>query len=142
MPAWPTDHDPFEADRHAIARLLQARGEAHAAAIVALSVYRPDHVDNWDGGQYEATLEVPPEFYGQVAGYGPTSSSTTTSTAYGHSPIPNFTKRTRSSTNPSRSKVSLFNSSIAASCAGSTGRTPVVSSVVRFRASRLGGEII
>ncbi|MEB3023570.1 hypothetical protein [[Mycobacterium] crassicus] len=68
MSAWPTDHDPFEADRHAIARLLQARGEAHAAAIVALSVYRPDHVDNWDGGQYEATLEVPPEFYDQVAG--------------------------------------------------------------------------
>lgn len=68
MPAWPVDSDPFEADRRAIARLLQARGEAHAAAIVALSVYRPDHVDNWVGGQYEATLEVPPEFYDQVAG--------------------------------------------------------------------------
>ncbi|MDM2496026.1 hypothetical protein PP564_13030 [Mycobacteroides abscessus] len=68
MSAWPTDRDPFEADRHAIARLLQARGESHAAAIVALSVYRPDHVDNWDGGQYEASLEVPPEFYDQVAG--------------------------------------------------------------------------
>lgn len=68
MSTWTADRDPFEADRHAIARLLQARGEPHAAAIVALSIYRPDHVDNWDGGQYEATLEVPPEFYDQVAG--------------------------------------------------------------------------
>ncbi|WP_421874659.1 hypothetical protein [Mycolicibacterium wolinskyi] len=66
MSAWPDHADPSEADRHAIARLLQARGEPQAAAIVALSVYHPEHVDNWDGGQYEAVLEVPPEFYDQV----------------------------------------------------------------------------
>ncbi|WP_319446110.1 MULTISPECIES: hypothetical protein [unclassified Mycobacterium] len=52
-----------EQDRHALARLLQARGEQHAAAIVAVSGYQDVCVDNWDGGQYEAVLAVPPELY-------------------------------------------------------------------------------
>ncbi|PJE02738.1 hypothetical protein [Mycobacterium sp.] len=68
MPAGHANSDPFEAERHAIARLLQSRDEPHAAAIVALSIYRPERVDNWDGGQYEAVLEVPPEFYDQATG--------------------------------------------------------------------------
>ncbi|RIT48808.1 hypothetical protein [Mycobacteroides abscessus] len=71
MPAWGTAHDRgdlYEADRHAIARLLQARGETAAAAIVAASVYHPDLVDNWNGGQYEAVLEVAPELYDQAGG--------------------------------------------------------------------------
>lgn len=53
----------YERDRQALAQLLQARGEQHAAAIVAVSSYRDDCVDNWDGGQYEVTLAVPPEAY-------------------------------------------------------------------------------
>ncbi|MBE5471750.1 hypothetical protein [Mycobacteroides abscessus] len=66
MSAWGTaddQRDLYEADRHAIARLLHARGKTEAAAIVAVSVYRPDLVDNWNGGQYEAVLEVAPELY-------------------------------------------------------------------------------
>ena len=47
----------------AIARLLQARGEDVAAGIVAVSNYRDFCVDNWDGGQYEAELAVPPQVY-------------------------------------------------------------------------------
>jgi hypothetical protein len=53
----------YEQDRQALARLLHARGEQHAAAIVAVSSYSDVCVDNWDGGQYEAILAVPPELY-------------------------------------------------------------------------------
>lgn len=71
MSAWGTaddQRDLYEADRHAIARLLHARGQTEAAAIVAVSVYRPDLVDNWNGGQYEAVLEVAPELYDKANG--------------------------------------------------------------------------
>ncbi|CPZ54761.1 Uncharacterised protein [Mycobacteroides abscessus] len=63
MSTWGAADDPgdqYEADRCAIAKLLDARGHAEAAAIVAVSVYRPDLVDNWNGGQYEAVLEGHP----------------------------------------------------------------------------------
>jgi hypothetical protein len=56
----------YEQDREALARLLQARGERHAAAIVAVSSYCDVCVDNWNGGQYEAVLAVPPELYDQA----------------------------------------------------------------------------
>jgi hypothetical protein len=49
--------------RHTVARLLQARGEHIAAAVAAVSSYQDFCVDNWDGGQYEAELAVPPEVY-------------------------------------------------------------------------------
>lgn len=52
-----------EQGRFAMARLLEARGDALAAAIVAVSAYQAVLVDNWDGGQYEAELAVPPEVY-------------------------------------------------------------------------------
>ena len=52
-----------EQARHTMARLLQARGEDVAAAVVAVSHYQDLCVDNWDGGQYEAELAVPPEVY-------------------------------------------------------------------------------
>jgi hypothetical protein len=55
-----------EQDRVALARLLQARGESHAAAIVAVSHYSDVCVDNWHGGQYEACLAVPAELYDQA----------------------------------------------------------------------------
>jgi hypothetical protein len=53
-------------DHHALAKLLLARDERLAAAVVAMSDYRSDCVDNWDGGQYEVTLAVPAEAYDQV----------------------------------------------------------------------------
>lgn len=59
------DHQ-YEQDRQAMARLLEARGEQFAAAIVAVSSYHDVCVDNWDGGQYEAVLAVPPELYDQA----------------------------------------------------------------------------
>ena len=45
-----------------------ARGERRAAGVVALSRYRSDRVDNFDGGQYEVTLEVSAEAYDQARG--------------------------------------------------------------------------
>lgn len=60
-----TDPDD-EQGRYAIARLLQSRGEQIAAAIVAVATYEAVFVDNWDGGQYEAVLAVPPELYDQA----------------------------------------------------------------------------
>lgn len=71
MSTWGTadsQADLYESQRCAIAQLLDARGHAEAAAIVAVSVYRPDLVDNWNGGQYEAVLEVAPELYDQATG--------------------------------------------------------------------------
>jgi hypothetical protein len=50
-------------ERQTMARLLQTRGEDVAAAIVAVSSYQDVFVDNWNGGQYEAELAVPPEVY-------------------------------------------------------------------------------
>lgn len=46
-------------ERRTMAELLMARGQRKAAAIVAVSGYRSDCVDNWDGGQYEVVLSVP-----------------------------------------------------------------------------------
>lgn len=46
-------------ERRTIAELLLARGHQKAAAIVAISGYRSDRVDNWDGGQYEVVLSLP-----------------------------------------------------------------------------------
>ena len=57
-----TERDDEQA-RQAMARLLHARGEAVAAAVAAVSNYQDHCVDNWDGGQYEAELAVPPELY-------------------------------------------------------------------------------
>lgn len=62
MSAWGTVDDQgdlHEADRHAIARLLHTRGQTEAASIVVVSVYRPDLVDNWNGGQYETVTPIP-----------------------------------------------------------------------------------
>lgn len=53
----------WEGRRHALAALLQARGFAHAAAIVAMSEYRTDYAgDNC----YDVTLAVPPHLYDRV----------------------------------------------------------------------------
>lgn len=46
-------------ERRTIAELLLARGLKKAAAIVAMSGYRSDCVDNWNGGQYEVVQSVP-----------------------------------------------------------------------------------
>lgn len=46
-------------ERRTMAELLLARGHQKAAAIVAMSDYRSDCIDNWDGGQYEVVLSVP-----------------------------------------------------------------------------------
>ena len=51
-----------------VAELLAARGQRQAAALVALSGLEAVHVDNWDGGQYEAHLSVPVALYDRVAG--------------------------------------------------------------------------
>ena len=62
-----TTSDPDdEQGRYAMARLLQSRDDQLAAAIVAVSTYEAVFVDNWDGGQYEAVLAVPPEVYDQA----------------------------------------------------------------------------
>jgi hypothetical protein len=50
----------FDRDRHALAQLLQARGEGHAAAIVAVSHYSTDYVGN---DKWNVTLAVPAELY-------------------------------------------------------------------------------
>jgi hypothetical protein len=56
-----TQRDPdSDQDRQAMARLLLSRGEDVAAAIVAVASYQEVLVDNWNGGQYEAELAVPP----------------------------------------------------------------------------------
>ncbi|MDT5287927.1 MAG: hypothetical protein QOF88_2816 [Mycobacterium sp.] len=52
-----------EQGRQAMAQLLQSRGEDVAAAIVAVSTYESVLVDNWNGGQYEGVLAVPPQLY-------------------------------------------------------------------------------
>ena len=46
-------------ERRTIAELLLARGHQKAAAIVAISGYRSDCVDNWNGGQHEVVLSIP-----------------------------------------------------------------------------------
>lgn len=55
-----------EQERQALAALLAARGEQAAAAIVAMSEWRADLVDNWNGGQYRGVLAVPPACYDLV----------------------------------------------------------------------------
>jgi hypothetical protein len=63
MWADPQSEPDDEQARHTMAKLLQARGEDVVAAVVAVSSYRDLCVDNWDGGQYETELAVPPEVY-------------------------------------------------------------------------------
>jgi hypothetical protein len=63
-----TAFEAAEGDRRLIAELLAARGQRQAAALVALSTLEAVHVDNWDGGQYEAHLSVPVALYDRVAG--------------------------------------------------------------------------
>jgi hypothetical protein len=58
----------YDRDRQALSQLLSARGEQHAAALVAVSAYRDEYVDGLDGGQYDAILAVPPELYDQARG--------------------------------------------------------------------------
>jgi hypothetical protein len=57
-----------EQQRQALAALPAARGEQAAAAIVAMSDWRTDLVDNWNGGQYRGVLAVPPTCYDVVDG--------------------------------------------------------------------------
>jgi hypothetical protein len=52
-----------ERDREAMCALLRARGQDEAALIVAAARWSTDCVDNWNGGQYEAVLSVPPVLY-------------------------------------------------------------------------------
>lgn len=54
-------NDVYDTMQHSLASLLTNRGHSLAAAVVAMSRYRCDRVDNLDGGQYETTLEVPAE---------------------------------------------------------------------------------
>jgi hypothetical protein len=46
-------------ERRTMAELLLTRGHQKAAAIVAMSEYRSDCVDSWDGGQFEVVLSIP-----------------------------------------------------------------------------------
>ena len=57
-----------EGDRRTLAELLAARGQRHAAAVVALSTFDAVQVDNWDGGQYEVHMSVPVALYDRVVG--------------------------------------------------------------------------
>ena len=57
-----------ERERKALAQLLCARGHAEIAALVAMCGFATYQVDNWDGGQYEAELSVPPAHYDSVSG--------------------------------------------------------------------------
>ncbi len=50
-----------ERERRTLVQLLDADGQPDLALVIAGSEYRSDCVDNWDGGQYEVTLGVPPE---------------------------------------------------------------------------------
>jgi hypothetical protein len=50
-----------------MAELLLARGHIKAAAVLAMSEYRADRVDNWDGGQFETVLSVPAALFDVVA---------------------------------------------------------------------------
>lgn len=50
-----------ERERRTLVQLLDAAGQPELVLVVAGSEYRSDCVDNWDGGQYEITLGVPPE---------------------------------------------------------------------------------
>jgi hypothetical protein len=59
-----------ERDREAMCALLRARGHEEAALIVTASGWSVDCVDNWNGGQYEAVLSVPPVVY-DAAGMEP-----------------------------------------------------------------------
>jgi hypothetical protein len=56
----------YDPAHHSLAALLMARGERFAAGIVAMSHYRSDCVDNWDGGQFLVTLDVPAQAYDQA----------------------------------------------------------------------------
>lgn len=55
-----------ESERRTVAELLVTRGQDRAAAIVAVSAYESNCVDNWDGGQYEVDLAVPAYLFDQV----------------------------------------------------------------------------
>ena len=69
--SWAADaaaqHQTQDAREHrTIADLLLARGQEWAAAMLAASTYTSDCVDNWDGGQYEATIAVPAALFDRV----------------------------------------------------------------------------
>jgi hypothetical protein len=51
----------YERERHTLVQLLEAAGQPALALVIAGSEYRRDCVDNWNGGQYEVTLGIPPE---------------------------------------------------------------------------------
>lgn len=50
-----------ERERRTLVQLLDAAGQPALALVIAAAEYRSDCVDNWDGGQYEITLGIPPE---------------------------------------------------------------------------------
>ena len=50
-----------ERQRRTLVQLRDAAGQPALALVVAGAEYRSDCVDDWDGGQYEITLGVPPE---------------------------------------------------------------------------------
>src|SRR5579884_3063044 len=62
------DASRFDRERRTLAEILLARGHAKAAALVAISMYRCDRVDNWDGGQFETVLSVPATQFDLVTG--------------------------------------------------------------------------
>jgi hypothetical protein len=62
------DAERAERERLAMAQLLVARGEPRAAALVAFAEYRTYCVDNWDGGQYQVILSIPPAQFDLVVG--------------------------------------------------------------------------
>ena len=53
-------------ERRTMAELLLARGQPKAAALVAMSDYRSEYVDNWNGGVYAVVLSVPAAQFDQV----------------------------------------------------------------------------
>ncbi|OBK92768.1 hypothetical protein A5645_22440 [Mycobacterium asiaticum] len=53
----------WEGRRHALAQLLQARGHAEAAAVVAVSHYRSDIAWDGDNDYQVVTLTVPPKLF-------------------------------------------------------------------------------
>lgn len=52
----------YERERRTLVQMLDGAGQPELALVVAASEYGRDHVDDWDGGQYEVSLGVPPEY--------------------------------------------------------------------------------
>jgi hypothetical protein len=55
-----------EREHRTMVELLLARGKNLSAALVTASTYTSDCVDNWDGGQYEVNLGVPPRLFDRI----------------------------------------------------------------------------